>query len=1836
MDSRRLSTKILSVILCAVMMLSAMPLGVISAFVSSGTVPEGYTGIYDIEDLYLIRYNLEGNYILMADIDMTEATAEGGEWDSGSGWAPIGETSSAPFKGIFDGNGHKITGMRIKNSSVTYVGLFGYINGGTVKNLRMVNADIQDSSVYYAGTIAGYANSATFENIAVDNLAMNLSYASGECYFGGIVGYTNGASSAKTTISKSYVSGSITASCRDDYVGGIAGYIYQYTDITDCYNAATITGTGYSSYYVARIGGISGYKGTITNCVNIGTISGSNAYIGAINSSGATLSECYYKQGTASSGKYNTIDGLATVNSLTEEQMKFESVYGWLDFENTWVLDVASGADYPQLQGNRQFAESGIRPPEDEHNDVIPEGYTAIYDIEDLYAVRYNLEGNYILMADIDMTEDTAADGDWSYDDDGWRPIGPNDTLAFKGVFDGNGHEIIGMRIKNSSVTYVGLFGYINGGTVKNLRMVDADIADVDVRYAGTIAGYANSATLENIAIDNLTMNVEDDNSTSNSNNYGGIVGYTNGTSSAKTIIKKSYVAGSITVTGYNATYLGGIVGHVSSYTNISDCYNASTITASSTYVDVYTGGISGYNGTITNCVNVGALSGSRAYIGAINSSGATLSECYYKQGTASSGKYNTTDTAATAVALTETQMKLQAVFGYLDFENTWFLDAGSGKNYPQLISCPETIAERLTISAYPSKTTYLQHEDFDISGLKISVKYQGVETPSEKPATMGMLSGYDATAVGTQTITVTYLGKTATFDVIVSPRPVTSVTLDMTDVTLEEGMTQQLTATVLPDNATDRTIRWTSDNAQVATVDSNGLVTATGTGTATVIATATGGIFETATITVAADHIYGDTVTTITATCVAAGAAHKTCSTCGHVENIVLPIDSSNHTGGTEVRDDITGNCGEAGYTGDTYCLGCNTKIADGEEIPATENHDYDSEITTPSTCTVQGVITYTCTVCEDTYTEAAELDADAHTWGEPEVIQDATCEEDGYKAALCTECGAEAEGTVVVPSSEYPESYHNYSNYTNTTYNFSYPGATELHLTFSYSTAFEYGYDYLYIYNEDGSRYGYYTGSQLSGKTITLEGDSFSLKLTADGSNTAYGFSFTKIEAVCDGVTEVIPATGHDYTDAVTTGPTCVDEGVRTYTCSVCGDSYTEDIDTTPDTHDMSDWEIVEEATCNSEGLKVKKCADCGYVYSSRITLDYDTYPESSHSYPSNADFDYDFSYEGATALYLTFSYSTEFESGYDYLYIFDGEGEQIGRYTGSALEGTTITVPGDSFSLRLTSDGSYNYYGFSFSKIEADVAVDSENSEVIPATGEHDYVATTTKEATCTQEGEITYICSYCDDSYTETTETTAHTEVAMPDTAATCSVHGTTGGKQCSVCGAVTEEPTETELLPHTEVDKPDTAPTCTAVGTNGGTMCSVCGVTMQAPSEIPMIPHTEEAIPDRAATCTQNGSQGGKQCTVCGTVTVEPTETPKADHTPGEWQVMVEATVDTDGMKMRCCTVCGAETDRETIPAGTTSDGKPIGYLGDANNDGKVTAADARLILRHSAKIEILPETVHHLADVNGDGKINASDARIALRMASKLEGLFYYGSGDFHIHEYETTIDTEATCTTDGKETKTCKICGETKTSTIPKKGHAWKNATCTAPKTCTNCGATEGSAKGHNYVSSSCIEPSKCTNCGATSGAAGYHYSDKNFRCTRCGKNLSGFTDSFIQVGDWFTHVVDVQTLMIDNYGYRDYYDVVAYAIEAKVYLQAILEECDKYPEFAAYESYVRKVYNKLNNALASMTDSNGNIRTTESNAYKLIQAIDTDNEILAIEEWNRIYDNTFAHLSN
>ncbi len=99
----------------------------------------------------------------------------------------------------------------------------------------------------------------------------------------------------------------------------------------------------------------------------------------------------------------------------------------------------------------------------------------------------------------------------------------------------------------------------------------------------------------------------------------------------------------------------------------------------------------------------------------------------------------------------------------------------------------------------------------------------------------------------GTATITATPIdgsGVKATCKITVSDGIIKaeSVTLNTTNTTIALGSTKTLTATVLPEDATMRTVTWKSSNTDVATVDENGVVTTVGAGTATITATAADG----------------------------------------------------------------------------------------------------------------------------------------------------------------------------------------------------------------------------------------------------------------------------------------------------------------------------------------------------------------------------------------------------------------------------------------------------------------------------------------------------------------------------------------------------------------------------------------------------------------------------------------------------------------------------------------------------------------------------------------------------------------------------------------------------------------------------------------------------------------------------------------------------------------------------------------------------------------------------------------------------------------------------------
>ena len=111
----------------------------------------------------------------------------------------------------------------------------------------------------------------------------------------------------------------------------------------------------------------------------------------------------------------------------------------------------------------------------------------------------------------------------------------------------------------------------------------------------------------------------------------------------------------------------------------------------------------------------------------------------------------------------------------------------------------------------------------------------------NESVATVDANGNVTAVSEGTAIITVTTAdgNKTATCTVNVKSVPVESVTLNKTSLSLTEGESAQLTATVMPENATNKAVTWTSSDQSIATVDADGTVKAVKAGTATITATA-------------------------------------------------------------------------------------------------------------------------------------------------------------------------------------------------------------------------------------------------------------------------------------------------------------------------------------------------------------------------------------------------------------------------------------------------------------------------------------------------------------------------------------------------------------------------------------------------------------------------------------------------------------------------------------------------------------------------------------------------------------------------------------------------------------------------------------------------------------------------------------------------------------------------------------------------------------------------------------------------------------------------------------
>ena len=272
------------------------------------------------------NFNYDIAYVI-EDINM--------ECDENHSWTPIGRNSGTYFNAIFDGKGHNISGLVIKNSQGGK-GLFGY-NEGEIKNLT-ITGEVNCAGAKEVGGVAGTNNG------KIDNCISNV-VITGQKYIGGITGINRGIISNCTNLNNVYGSNIEESDWETYFAAGIAGYNTEDGQISKCKNAGNVNAENFTciggivgdnqgiiklcvnsgevTYALQSGGGIVGYFSTnvvIENCYNIGTIKGQTNVGGIVGTAqgGGITKNCYNIANVEANSAFGGIVGHNYIYCLIE------------------------------------------------------------------------------------------------------------------------------------------------------------------------------------------------------------------------------------------------------------------------------------------------------------------------------------------------------------------------------------------------------------------------------------------------------------------------------------------------------------------------------------------------------------------------------------------------------------------------------------------------------------------------------------------------------------------------------------------------------------------------------------------------------------------------------------------------------------------------------------------------------------------------------------------------------------------------------------------------------------------------------------------------------------------------------------------------------------------------------------------------------------------------------------------------------------------------------------------------------------------------------------------------------------------------------------------------------------------------------------------------------------------------------------------------------------------------------------------------------------------------------------------------------------------------------
>lgn len=461
---------------------------------------------------------------------------------------------------------------------------------------------------------------------------------------------------------------------------------------------------------------------------------------------------------------------------------------------------------------------------------------------------------------------------------------------------------------------------------------------------------------------------------------------------------------------------------------------------------------------------------------------------------------------------------------------------------------------------------------------------------------------------------------------------------------------------------------------------------------------------------------------------------------------------------------------------------------------------------------------------------------------------------------------------------------------------------------------------------------------------------------------------------------------ACSHSYSSYVSQEPTCTASGVRTYTCSKCGASYTESIPSLGG-HSFDSYTVNREPTCITSGIRTYTCSVCGVKTTEAIPA------TGVHSY-------YEMGRVEATCTEAGSVTYTCYDCGNTYTETLYPDGESHSYYLSNAVDPTCAQ---EGYYLYACRYCNYSFY------------------EYIPATEDHDYGSYIESQPTCVGPGTIKYICRACGDSYTEDYYIPGNHIYEKKVVEPTCTAEGFTV-YDCRYCN----EMYFADYVPatgHVYANEGCVQPTETASGMLY-IECISCGeddevvlpVLNAEDYEYKVLREPTESSDGVGEYVWKNSSYGSVRFRVSIPKITVKVSSISIYSLPAKTKYYVGESLNTSGLSLIVTytdggyeivdegyTVSGFSSSIVGIKEITvTYEGKQAKFFaeiverdlsvvqGDINQDGVVTSVDSNYIKRALAgKIYFEPGSKEALsADVNGDGKISAVDANILKRIVA--------------------------------------------------------------------------------------------------------------------------------------------------------------------------------------------------------------------------------------------------------